>query len=239
VRVVDRPCNASRKRVDIPSGSVVFATLVASTILAIRLQQVNVVAADIGLGQIDDRLGQADFTVMVCGVFSNVTNKLSDLRLIREKKVANGSGTYFDFLLHVALEATPHNFPLTRLESIGNGRNGTNVVGHREQNQLLVDELRVGNLFQPMVQVSSRLMCGLFSLAHCQEKTEWYLELAQPFLALVRLFLAESELDELSIALLRGGEGNHVLLHVAKIVASVRIFARSQTLEKVSTSTTR
>jgi hypothetical protein len=53
---------------------------------------------------------------------------------------------YFDFLLHVAFEAAPHDLPLPRLESIGHGGYGTNVVGHREQDQLLVYELGVWNL---------------------------------------------------------------------------------------------
>lgn len=37
---------------------------------------------------------------------------------------------YLDFLLQFTLEAGPHNFALTRLKAIGNGRDGTDVIRH-------------------------------------------------------------------------------------------------------------
>ena len=57
-----------------------------------------------------------------------------------------------------------------------------------------------------------------------------YLELAQPLLTVVRLLLAESELDELMVAFLGCGEGNHMTFHVAEIVPCVLILAGTQTL---------
>ena len=51
------------------------------------------------------------------------------------------SRAYLDLLLQFALEARPDNFPLTGLEAVSNGRDRTNVVGHGEKNELLVDEI--------------------------------------------------------------------------------------------------
>ena len=57
-----------------------------------------------------------------------------------------------------------------------------------------------------------------------------YPELPQPFLALIRLFLAKREVDELTFAILRRTERDHVLCHVREIVARIRVLARSETL---------
>ena len=48
---------------------------------------------------------------------------------------------YLDFILQLTLEATPDNLPLTGLETVGNRRDGSNVVGIREQDELPVDEV--------------------------------------------------------------------------------------------------
>ena len=65
--------------------------------------------------------------------------------------------SYLDFALQLALEATPDHFTLTRLEAVGNRRNRSHVIGVREQNQLLVNELGDADLSRIVVQVRSRL----------------------------------------------------------------------------------
>ena len=57
-----------------------------------------------------------------------------------------------------------------------------------------------------------------------------YPEPTNPLLAVVRLLLAERQLDQLSVAVSRCGEGDHMPLHVTEIVASILILARTQTL---------
>ena len=57
-----------------------------------------------------------------------------------------------------------------------------------------------------------------------------YPELPQPVLPLVRLFLAKCEIDELALPILRRAERDHVFRHVREVVASVRVLARSETL---------
>ena len=64
---------------------------------------------------------------------------------------------YLDLLLHITPEDRPENLPLTRLQTVRDTGNGTNVIGHREENQLLVDEVVVRDLLQTMIQESSRL----------------------------------------------------------------------------------
>ena len=55
-------------------------------------------------------------------------------------------------------------------------------------------------------------------------------ELPQPFLALIRLFLAKREINELTLAILRRAERDHMLCHMREIVTSIRVLARSETL---------
>lgn len=60
-----------------------------------------------------------------------------------------------------------------------------------------------------------------------------HLELTEPFLSFIRFLLAESELDQLPVALLCRRKGNHVLSHVAEVVAGIRILACPKTLDHV------
>jgi hypothetical protein len=60
-----------------------------------------------------------------------------------------------------------------------------------------------------------------------------HFELAQPVLAVVRLLLAKRKLDQLLVAIDRRRERDHVLFHVAKVVARVLVLARAETLRGV------
>jgi hypothetical protein len=64
---------------DITRSSMVFSTRITRTILTRGLQQIEIVTADKVLGQINDCSSQTGFTVVVCSVLTDVTNKLSDL----------------------------------------------------------------------------------------------------------------------------------------------------------------
>lgn len=75
-----------------------------------------------------------------------------------------------------------------------------------------------------MIQIRSRLINIRVSYCIIRKNIK-YLELAQPFLALICLLLAEGEVNELPVAILCAGKGDHVLLHVAKVVARVRVLA--------------
>jgi hypothetical protein len=57
----------------------IFAALVARPVLAIRQQEVQVIASDVVLCKIDDRHRQTLFTVVICRMFRNITNELGNL----------------------------------------------------------------------------------------------------------------------------------------------------------------
>jgi hypothetical protein len=57
----------------------VFAACIARTVLTVGKQQIEIIAAHEVLRQIYDGSGQTGFTVVVCSVLTDVTNKLSDL----------------------------------------------------------------------------------------------------------------------------------------------------------------
>ena len=66
-------------------------------------------------------------------------------------------GPYLDLLLEFLLEATPNNLPLAGFKTVTNGRDGTNVVRHREQDEFLVDEIGVRDLVRIVVEIGSGL----------------------------------------------------------------------------------
>ena len=68
-----------------------------------------------------------------------------------------GQPLYLDFFLQFSFEAAPDNLSLTGLETVRSGRDGTNVIGHGEEDQLLVDEIRVGNLVRIVVEIRAGL----------------------------------------------------------------------------------
>jgi hypothetical protein len=67
------------------------------------------------------------------------------------------SGSYLDFLLEFPLETTPDDLPLTGLETVTYGRDGTNIVRNREKDELLVDEIGVRDLIRIVIEIGSRL----------------------------------------------------------------------------------
>jgi len=46
---------------------------------------------------------------------------------------------------------------LTRLETVTYGRDGTNVVRNREKDELLIDEVGVGDFISIVVEIGTRL----------------------------------------------------------------------------------
>ncbi len=57
------------------------ATLQTGSKLSLRLQEVDVVAADIVLCHVDDGSRETDFTVVIAGVLGNITSQLRHLQL--------------------------------------------------------------------------------------------------------------------------------------------------------------
>ena len=136
--------------------------------------------------------------------------KLMEIRLLVNTVVAN-----LDLSLQFALEATPDDFSLTRFQSIHHRRYWTDVVSHREQDQLLVNKLRIRNFFQTMIQVCSML------------------KLSEPLLTDISFFLAESQFDELAVTILGWGKGYHMLFHMTEIIPSIGVGTCSQTLRRL------
>jgi len=69
-----------------------------------------------------------------------------------------------DIGLEVALEATVENLSLAGLQAVDHRRNRSFTVGEREQDELLVDELGVAQLFTRVVNKRS-LLCAHISHA--------------------------------------------------------------------------
>jgi len=65
--------------------------------------------------------------------------------------------TNLDLSLQLLEVATVDDLSLTRLEPIDDGRDGSNVVGHREEDELLVDEIGVRDDLDGLVEERSRL----------------------------------------------------------------------------------
>lgn len=169
---------------------------------------------------------------MVCGDLGDVTYELRNLQRQSEFIECVEWCTYLDFLLQFTLEATPDDFTLARLEAIRYRRYRTNVICHREQDQLSVDEIRVGNLVHIVVEVCSRL-CGTDEYVIEYSSILIHLELAEPFLSIVSFLLAESKVNQCPVAVLRCRKRDHVLSHVTEVVASVGVLACSKTLNRV------
>ena len=72
-------------------------------------------------------------------------------------RIMHGHNAYLDFALELTFETTPNDLPLTRLQTIRNSRNRTDVVRLREENKFMVDEVRDCNLSCVVVEVCTRL----------------------------------------------------------------------------------
>lgn len=79
------------------------------------------------------------------------------LRIEQRRLVERRTPTDLDLSLQLLEVATVDDFPLTRLETIDNGRDGSNVVGHGEEDELLVDEVRVRDDLDGLIEERSRL----------------------------------------------------------------------------------
>jgi hypothetical protein len=64
---------------------------------------------------------------------------------------------HLDLGLDLLEVATEDDLPLTRLETINDGRNRSDVVSHREEDEFLVDEVGVGDQVDRLVKECSRL----------------------------------------------------------------------------------
>lgn len=122
----------------------IFTAHVARSVLTIRQQEVHIVRPDVILSEVDDSHGQRGFTVVVRCDFRNITDELSD----------------FDLFLELAFEATPDNLSLTWFETIRYRWYRSDVVGHREQDELFVDEIRERDLVNVVIKVCPGLGAG-------------------------------------------------------------------------------
>ena len=71
--------DTGRKSADITSRGVILATTCTRTKLSTWIEQVDVVAADILLGKVDNGHRERLFTVVISGMLRDITNELSDL----------------------------------------------------------------------------------------------------------------------------------------------------------------
>lgn len=111
-----------------------------------RHQEVHVIAAHEILRHIDNRGGHAVFTVVVLGHGCDTTGELGHLK--QNKKLGHTrfcflSILYLDFSV-LALDGSEKHLALRGLETIHDRRNGTHIICHTKQHELLVD--KVGDL---------------------------------------------------------------------------------------------
>ncbi len=155
---------------DVSSRRGIFTTEQSRTELTPWIKQIDVVATDKVLCETDNGHVERSVTVVVGGLTHNATDQLVDLH----------------FRVALALEHDVNDLSLTRLETIDDGRNGTNVVGHREEDELFVDEVGIGNLVDVVVKVGA------------------WTELAKPLLTVISLLLVEGKIDQFAVTLLSG-----------------------------------
>jgi hypothetical protein len=70
----------------------------------------------------------------------------------------NSAVTDLDLSFQIALETPEQNLALRRLQAIHRGRNGPDVVGHREQDEFTINEVIIGDFINAMVDVRARLL---------------------------------------------------------------------------------
>jgi hypothetical protein len=80
---------------DVPRAGSVFSTLKTRTELTVRVEDVEVVGSDEGLGETDDGSLERGVTVMVGGVLGDVSGELTDLQRdwSRTERLVGGGGT--------------------------------------------------------------------------------------------------------------------------------------------------
>ena len=100
----------------------VFTTLIASAELSIRHEEIHIVTANVVLRQVDNCSHQACLTMMVARLLGNITDKLGDLFKSQHGPSSESLSGYLDFVLELALEASPNDLPLTRFQAIRDRR---------------------------------------------------------------------------------------------------------------------
>ena len=100
----------------------ILATLVTSTELSIRQEQIDVVATNVVLREIDNGHHQTLFAVVISCFLGYVANELGDLSSANSVQYnyihKDECQTNLDFTLQLTLEAAPDDFPLARFEAI-------------------------------------------------------------------------------------------------------------------------
>jgi hypothetical protein len=77
--VEDRARDWRWLRKDITCGSMVLSALVTRTVLSVRQQQIQVIAPDVILREIDDRHRQTLLAVVIRRMFGDISDELRDL----------------------------------------------------------------------------------------------------------------------------------------------------------------
>ena len=160
VGVEDCSCDGGGFREDVPGRGVVLTSLVSSSELTVWQQEIEVVTANVILGQVNNRHGQTLLSVVIGCVFRDVTDKLCHLQwcsVTGRELCSTQNRSHFDFLLEFPFETTPDNLPLTGLETIAYGRDRTNVVCNREKDEFFVDEIGERYLIRIVIEIGSRL----------------------------------------------------------------------------------
>lgn len=141
-----------------------------------------------------------------------------------------GSGrAHLDLLLQLALEAAEQDLALTGLEAVDDRRNGADVVGHREEDELLVDKVGDGDLRDVVVEEGAAL-CAPIGLETRRSERVPHLEATQPVLAVVGLLFVKGHVDERAVLGVGGLEGKTMALHSREILFGIGGRAGAQTL---------
>ena len=115
---------------DVTGRGRVLAALQARAELARRVEQRQVVRADVRLRHADDRARERLLAMVIRRVLRDVARELRHLDLVLDERLAT-------------LEAREHDLALARLEPIHLGGDGAHVVRVRVVDELLVDEVGV------------------------------------------------------------------------------------------------
>ena len=103
---------------------------------------------------------------MVGSMLGDVTNQLRDLISVRTLAYSGTTGCIssdFNLLFQLAFKTGPYDLALTRFKPVRYRWNGPNVVGHREEDEFLIDEVRVRYFIGVVVKECS----GLHILGQC------------------------------------------------------------------------
>lgn len=76
----------------------------------------------------------------------------------KEVQLPTIAGTHLDLLDQILLESRKDNLSLTGFKTVRHGRDGSDVIGHGKQNQLLVDKVLDGYPVDVVVQIGARLV---------------------------------------------------------------------------------